>query len=163
MSFQLAINTTRAANWGRGKMAGTFEITFSNAFAWKKIFEFRIQFDCCFFPRGPDHNGIAMVQIMAWRRTGDKPLSEPMMAQVGGDTCKCHSASRNFITQSCFRNCLSPPHIRMVIQFSVQFLPREMGVDLIIKRKSKWYDGKPCMKLISVPRCSVLNCAVAWV
>ena len=29
-------------------------------------------------PKGPDDNCPALVQIMAWRRTGDKPLSEPM-------------------------------------------------------------------------------------
>ena len=30
-------------------------------------------------PKGPINNIPAMVQIMAWRRPGDKPLSEPMM------------------------------------------------------------------------------------
>ena len=28
---------------------------------------------------GPINNKPALVQIMAWRRTGDKPLSEPVM------------------------------------------------------------------------------------
>ena len=32
-----------------------------------------------FFPKGPINNIPALVQIMAWRRLGDKPLSEPMM------------------------------------------------------------------------------------
>ena len=32
-----------------------------------------------FVPRGPINNIPALVQIMAWRRSGDKPLSEPMM------------------------------------------------------------------------------------
>ena len=31
--------------------------------------------------KGPIDNKPALVQIMAWRRIGDKPLSEPMMAQ----------------------------------------------------------------------------------
>ena len=34
-----------------------------------------------FVPKGPINNFPALVQIMAWRRTGDKPLSEPMMTQ----------------------------------------------------------------------------------
>ena len=34
-----------------------------------------------FFPKGPNDNKAALVQIMAWRRTGDKPLSEPMLTQ----------------------------------------------------------------------------------
>ena len=33
-----------------------------------------------FVPRGPINNISALVQIMAWCRTGDKPLSEPMIA-----------------------------------------------------------------------------------
>ena len=45
-----------------------------------------------FVPRGPFNNIPALVQIMAWRRTGDKPLSEPMMIQFN-DTYMRHSAS----------------------------------------------------------------------
>ena len=33
-----------------------------------------------FVSMGPINNKTAIVQIMAWYRTGDKPLSEPMMA-----------------------------------------------------------------------------------
>ena len=33
-----------------------------------------------FVPKGPINNIPALVQIMAWRRPGDKPLSEPMMS-----------------------------------------------------------------------------------
>ena len=32
-------------------------------------------------PRSQIDNKPAMVQVMAWRRTGDKPLPEPMLAQ----------------------------------------------------------------------------------
>ena len=31
-----------------------------------------------FVPKGPDNNITALVQIMAWRRTDDEPLFEPM-------------------------------------------------------------------------------------
>ena len=30
-----------------------------------------------FVPKGPINNNPALVQVMAWRRPGDKPLSEP--------------------------------------------------------------------------------------
>ena len=33
-----------------------------------------------FVPKGLVNNILALVQIMAWRQTGDKPLSEVMMA-----------------------------------------------------------------------------------
>ena len=31
---------------------------------------------------GTIDNIVALVQVMAWRRTGGKPLSEPMMTQI---------------------------------------------------------------------------------
>ena len=34
-----------------------------------------------FVPNGPIYNNPALVQIMAWRRIGDKPLSEPMLSR----------------------------------------------------------------------------------
>ena len=37
-----------------------------------------IRFSMKFVPRSPIDS---LVQVMAWRRTGDKPLPEPMMAQ----------------------------------------------------------------------------------
>ena len=35
-----------------------------------------------FVPKSPVNNIPALVQIMAWRRPGNKPLSEPMMASL---------------------------------------------------------------------------------
>ena len=40
-----------------------------------------------FVPRGPINNIPALVQIMAWRRPGDKPLSEPMLVFVPTHKC----------------------------------------------------------------------------
>ena len=42
--------------------------------------------------KGPINNIPALVQIMAWRRTSEKPLSEPMMTQFN-DAYMRHSAS----------------------------------------------------------------------
>ena len=39
-----------------------------------------IKMSLTFVPKGPIHNMPAFVYIMAWRRTGYKPLLEPMMA-----------------------------------------------------------------------------------
>ena len=35
-----------------------------------------------FVPRGPINNIPKLVQVMAWRRPGDKPLSEPVMVSI---------------------------------------------------------------------------------
>ena len=40
-----------------------------------------------FVPKGPINNIPALVQIMAWRRSGDKPLSEPMMDSLLTHIC----------------------------------------------------------------------------
>ena len=40
-----------------------------------------------FVPKGPINNIPALVQIMAWRRPGDKPLSEPMMVSFPTHIC----------------------------------------------------------------------------
>ena len=40
-----------------------------------------IQISLKFVPMSPIDNKPALVQVMAWRRIGDKPLSEPVMAQ----------------------------------------------------------------------------------
>ena len=47
-----------------------------------------------FVPRDPIDNKTALVEIMAWHRTGDKPLSEPVMAQLN-DTYMRHLSSMN--------------------------------------------------------------------
>ena len=40
-----------------------------------------------FVPKGPINNIPALVQIMAWRRPGDKPLSEPMVVSLTTHIC----------------------------------------------------------------------------
>ena len=40
-----------------------------------------------FVPKGPINNIPALVQIMAWRRPGNKPLSEPMMVNSPTHIC----------------------------------------------------------------------------
>ena len=45
-----------------------------------------------FVPKGPVDNNKALVQVMVWRRTGDKSFSELMTASIG-NTYMRHSAS----------------------------------------------------------------------
>ena len=40
-----------------------------------------IQISLKFVSEGPIDNKAALVQVMAWRQTGNKPLPEPMLAQ----------------------------------------------------------------------------------
>ena len=74
-------------HWGRYKMAAIFQTTFSNEFSWMKMYEYRLQISLKFVPQGPINNIPALVQIMAWRRPGDKPLSGPMMVRLPMHIC----------------------------------------------------------------------------
>ena len=46
-----------------------------------------IRFSLRYVSKGPIDNKPALVQIMAWRRSGDKPLSEPMMISLPTHIC----------------------------------------------------------------------------
>ena len=76
-------------HWGRDQIDAISPTTFSNAFSRMKMNEFRVRFH---WSLSLGSNNIpALGQIMVWRRTGDKRLSEPMMASLL--TYMRHSAS----------------------------------------------------------------------
>ena len=52
----------------------------------------QIQISLKFAPMSPIDNKAALVQVMAWRRTGDKPLPEAMLIQfIDAFMLWCHS------------------------------------------------------------------------
>ena len=64
------------------KMADILQTTFLNAFSWKKIIWcILIRILLKFVPKGPIIRKSVLFQLMAWCRTGDKPLpdAEPML------------------------------------------------------------------------------------
>ena len=71
------INTLRPRKDGRHFPDDIFKWIFLNEFIWISI-----EISLKFVPRGPINNIPALVLIMAWRRPGDKPLSEPMMVSL---------------------------------------------------------------------------------
>ena len=60
----------------------TFKRIFFNENVWISI-----KISLTFVPKGPIYNIPALVQIMAWCRPGDKPLSEPMMDSLPRHIC----------------------------------------------------------------------------
>ena len=73
-------------HWGRDKMAAISQTMFSNAFSWMKMW-ISLQSSLKFVPKGLINNIPSLVQIMAWRQPGDKPLSEPMMVSLLTHIC----------------------------------------------------------------------------
>ena len=74
-------------HWGGDKMVAIFQTTFSNTFSWMKMYQFRLKISLKFVPKSPINNIPALVHIMAWRRPGHKPLSEPMMVSLLTHIC----------------------------------------------------------------------------
>ena len=70
------------------------QTTFSIAFFLGENIWIPIEIWLKFVPNGPINNIPALVDIMAWRLTADKPLSEPMMTQFN-DAYIRHSASKS--------------------------------------------------------------------
>ena len=68
-------------------MAAIFQTTFTYAFFLMKMNEIRLKISLKFVPKVAINNFPSLVQIMAWRRPGDKPLSEPMMVSLLTHIC----------------------------------------------------------------------------
>ena len=75
MASCVCINTLRPRQNGRHLADDTFKRIFLNENVWISI-----NIPLKFAPKGQINNIPELIQIMAWRLPGDKPLSEPMMA-----------------------------------------------------------------------------------
>ena len=84
-------NTLRPKQNGRHFADDIFKCIFLN-----ENVRILIKISLKFVPKGPINNIPALVQIMAWRRPGDKPLSEPVMFSLLTHIC---------ITRSQWVNC----------------------------------------------------------
>ena len=76
------VNTLRQRQNGRHFADNIFKCSFLNENVW---IPFKISLK--FVPKDPINNIPALVQIMAWRRPGDKPLSEPLMVSLTTNIC----------------------------------------------------------------------------
>ena len=75
-------HTPLITHWGRDNMTDTFsDVIFKWIFLNEDVW-ILIKISLKFVSYGPINNIPALVQIMAWRRPGDKPLSEPMMVSL---------------------------------------------------------------------------------
>ena len=82
MCTQEGINTLRPRQNGRHFADDIFRCIFFN-----EIGCILINISLKSVPNGPINNIPALVQIMAWCRPGDKPLSEPMMVSLPTHIC----------------------------------------------------------------------------
>ena len=78
----ITINSLRPRQNGRHFADDVFKRIFLNENGWISL-----KISLKFVPKVPINNIPALVQIMAWRRPGDKPLSEPMMVRLPTHIC----------------------------------------------------------------------------
>ena len=78
----ISFNTLRPRQNGRCFADNTFKCTFL-----QENVRISIKISLKFVPQGPINNNPALVQITALRRSGDKPLSEPMMVSLLTHIC----------------------------------------------------------------------------
>ena len=74
--IETTLNSLRPRQNGRRFADDSFKCIFLN-----ENVLILIKISLNFIPKGPINNIPALVQIMAWRRLGDKPLSEAMMVR----------------------------------------------------------------------------------
>ena len=86
-------NTLRPGQNGRHFADDIFKCIFLNKNVWIPI-----KISLKFVPKGPINNIPALVQIMAWHRSGDKPLSETMMVRLPTHICVTRPQWVNVLT-----------------------------------------------------------------
>ena len=82
VAYLMLVNTLRPRQNGRHFADDIFNCIFLN-----ENIGILINISLKFVPKGQINNIPSLVQIMAWRRPGDKPLSEPMMARLPTHIC----------------------------------------------------------------------------
>ena len=114
-------NTLRPRQNGRRFADDTFKRIFLN-----ENVRILIKISLKFVPKGPMNNSPALVQIMTWRRSGDKPLSEPMMVSLLTHIC---------VTRPQWDNIVFAVFKFLVVRFYLYFACK--AVQLLYSRLSK--------------------------
>ena len=117
-----SLNTLRPKQNGRHFADDTFNRIFVN-----ENVRILIKFSLKFVPKGPINNIPALVQIMAWRRPGDKPLSEPVMVSLLTHIC---------VTRSQWVNTLKPNKAICSRHFQIHFLYEQFCILLQVSEQN---------------------------
>ena len=122
---------------GRDKMDAISQTTL-NCIFWNKNVWIPIKISLKFVPKGLINSIPTLVQIMAWRRPGDKPLSEPMMVNLLTHICVTRpqwvnvespwSKMQYGVTSPQWDNCTAYVCPEVRIQVPRQVLPSSEGL-----------------------------------
>ena len=147
MSTNLRFNNLRPRQNGRHIAYNIFKCILLNENFWIPI-----KISLKFVPQGPINNIPALVKIMAWRRPGDKPLSEPMMVRLPTHICVTRPQWVNRILVQyillCIRNeCVFVEYLRGVsIIWNRTIHLKKSGVVCLLYTNSKLVSNSPFYK-----------------
>ena len=128
-----AVNTLRSRQNGRHFADDIFKFIFLN-----ENVRISIKISLKLVPRGPINNIPALVQIIAWRRPGDKPLSEPMMVSLPRHICVTWPHLTNWQV-----NCMSRNQtLSIMINDHVELLNRSILRQPCLPILTRWYVTK---------------------
>ena len=132
-----ALEAHMLTHWGRDKMVAISQTTFWNEFSiLNENVWITINISLKIVPMGPIDNIPALVQIMVWRRPGDKPLSEPMMVRLATNIC---------VTRPQWVNLIFSGSQDMYAFGSIEPEQQEQQVDL------RWYGWHPLEPVYAFP------------
>ena len=127
------LNTLRPRQNGRHFPDDIFKWIFLNENVWISI-----SIPLKFVPRGPINNIPTLVQVIAWRRPGDKPLSEPMMVRLPTHIC---------VTRPQWVNCYLD-----TLRYK---FPGNLNKNTTIFPQQNWFENVICetVSILSQPQC----------
>ena len=120
------VNTLRPRHNGRHFPDDIFKWIFLNENVWISI-----NISLKFVPRGLINNIRTLVQVMAWRRPGDKPLSQPMMVRL---------PTHIYVTR--------PQWVKGLMLKIYNFIASTLKLNCLLHRPSDWFIVK--IKTLSV-------------
>ena len=134
MTYKLSnmVSHIEAEIKGRHFPGDMFKCMFLNENVW-----FLIKISLKLVPKDPINNIPALIEIMAWRRPGDKPLSEPMIVSLPAYICVArpqlvkrhqrHNSQHGGLLSSCCRVstnhkpicvCQVCPNVKVIVLFA---------------------------------------------
>ena len=140
-SLALTLNTLRPRQYGRHFPDSIFKCIFvnENVLTW-------IQIPLKFVRKGPINNIPSLVQIMAWHRPGDKPLSEPMMITLLTHICVTRpqwvkmQSLMNLDSTTCRYNTWQQAQCWLQSKACYSFIFKFLSIPNILSMK--WYHSK---------------------
>ena len=146
----MAINSMRPRQNGRHLPDDIFKCIFLNENVWISL-----KISLKFVPRIPINNIPALVQIMAWHRPGDKPLSEPMVVSLLMHICVTRPQWVNTLrlTQNCchftddgFKIIFFNENVWISLKISLNFVLKGQinNIPALVQIMTwRWPDAKP--------------------